>query len=141
MLTHDRCVQAAPQPRLVARLGLLTRLELLLELGDLHRHQVLLHNSHRRRRKEVLRQVRRVQLRPACDDISCRDREAARTSAAALRHDHTTTEAQQRHKHRGGNAAIRHPSPVSHHERQDHSAAARRIFCAHTQPRHTPLAV
>ena len=35
MLAHNRGVQAAPKPGFVARLGLLPRLELLLQLGDL----------------------------------------------------------------------------------------------------------
>ena len=41
MITHDRAVQPAAQPRLVTRLGLAARLQLVLELPNKHVHQVL----------------------------------------------------------------------------------------------------
>ena len=44
MITHDRAVQPAAQPRLVTRLGLAARLQLILELPNKHVHQVLVHH-------------------------------------------------------------------------------------------------
>ena len=41
MIAHDRAVQPAAQPRLVTRLGLAARLQLVLELPNKHVHQVL----------------------------------------------------------------------------------------------------
>ena len=65
MHPHNRTVQPPAQPRLVASLQLVPRLQLLLELGHLHLHQILAHRLHRRRLKLLWRQVSRAQMRPA----------------------------------------------------------------------------
>ena len=44
MRAHDRAVQPSAQPRLVACLGLIVRLQLLLQLFHQHVHQVFLDN-------------------------------------------------------------------------------------------------
>ena len=54
MLAHDRRVQPPPQLRLVAGDALAPRLELLLELGHLHRQQVLGDRPHRRRLEDLM---------------------------------------------------------------------------------------
>ena len=50
---HDRAVQPPAQPRLVACLGLIARLQLLLQLPHQHVHQVFLDSLHRARLEEV----------------------------------------------------------------------------------------
>ena len=54
MCAHNRTVQPPALPRLVARLGLAARLQLLLlQLPHHHAHQVLLDRLHRRRLEEL----------------------------------------------------------------------------------------
>ena len=49
MRAHDRAVQPPAQPRLVACLGLIARLQLILQLPHQHVHQVFLDNLYRAR--------------------------------------------------------------------------------------------
>ena len=59
MRAHDRAVQPPAQPRLVACLGLIARLQLLLQLPHQHVHQVFLDSLHYVRGACRLGRVRR----------------------------------------------------------------------------------
>jgi hypothetical protein len=74
---HSFSVQPAPKSRLIARLCLAARLQLILELCHHHVHQILLHCLHRQGRKELLSQARRTQPRPAGGAVRRRDNESA----------------------------------------------------------------
>ena len=66
MRAHDRAVQPPAQPRLVACLGLIARLQLLLQLPHQHVHQVFLDSLHRARLEEVGAEARLAQVSRSC---------------------------------------------------------------------------
>ena len=83
MRAHDRAVQPPAHPCLVACLGLIARLQLLLQLPHKHVHQVLFDSLHRARVEELRRQARLAQPRPARRNSGCTQREGADTAPAA----------------------------------------------------------
>ena len=81
---HDRAVQPPAQPRLVACLGLIARLQLLLQLPHQHIHQVFLDSLHRARLEEVGAEARLAELRATRCEGGRAQREGAGKRTASL---------------------------------------------------------